>query len=181
MSLFFEKALLSSTEVGRAGASSHIIHFLIKTEKEISLEEDSLPTPTGKVRSLFNTSPSYTRKPHRESSEAFQFLTKKQPGSLGIKTDLDIQQPLKPWPTFPQIGSKRPSPGADSTFGVSHNRETDQRKGHLVCLRRSFHTKWLSDQVISIIRKSWQGSTESAYPVPGSKGIAGTLFHFQPV
>ena len=35
--------------------------------------------------------------------------------------------------------------------------------GRLTCLRRSYRTEGLSDGVISIIRKSWRGSTESAY------------------
>ena len=64
----------------------HTIHYLIQTEKDNSVEEDSSPIPTGKVRSLFTMSQSYhriqIRNPHRETS---QFLTKKQPGELREK------------------------------------------------------------------------------------------------
>ena len=41
--------------------------------------------------------------------------------------------------------------------------EGSPSSGRLACLRRSYRTEGLSDRVISIIRKSWRGSTESAY------------------
>ena len=58
---FFEGALLPSTEAGRARASFCTIHNLIRTEKDILVKEDSSPTPTGKVRSLFTMSQGYHR------------------------------------------------------------------------------------------------------------------------
>lgn len=41
--------------------------------------------------------------------------------------------------------------------------EASPSSGRLACLRRSYCTEGLSDRIISITRKSWRGSTESAY------------------
>lgn len=97
-------------------------------------------------------------------------LLEQAPGGKG-DSNLDspsvAQSDLVPTVTQELDRPSDPSPSnseyCDQPRGLSTQWQWSPSSGRLACLKRSYRTEGLSDRVISIIRKSWRGSTESAY------------------